>query len=256
MKTRLHLFAALLCLLTPALALAQAARQPERVAASFLLARGRAATPAELEQWKQGGDLPITDLLKRHGEQLAGDAKARQAVLAKAAVDSTGEPAGEAKAAQGNDSGAVYFHQVAKHVDALSKDASRYEAVIKRAYNDVLQRAPFPEEITYWKNKGTVPYVLMIAGIDNWGRRNAPGLMVTTGEAAISHNSELLSTVRLSPGIAEEARAAVGLPVQGERSVAYIKGRNVIYPGAAEVVAVGGTHFVAAGAETFLFGRR
>ena len=253
MKLRLPSLFALFCL-TLSCVYAQGARQQERVAASFILAQGRSATAAELQEWQQLGELSVSELLARHRQTISKDATTRAQVQEKAARDAYGDP----KAAQTAVAGAevLYAGQLTANVNALSRDAAAYERVMERAYRDVLQRAPFPEELTYWKEQGAVSYVMMIACIENWARRNAPGLMVTVGEPSTAHNSDHLATVRLSPAVADEARAAIGLPTQGERSVQFARNRNVIAPGAERIAAVGGTHFVAAGAEKLVFGRR
>ena len=89
-----------------------------------------------------------------------------------------------------------------------------------------------------------LPFALLAACIDDWARRNQPGLTVTSGPAAVNINSPYLVTVRLSPGLAEEVRAAAGF----ERPRNPALGYHVLAPGAGRVASVGGIHFVAAGA--------
>jgi hypothetical protein len=61
-------------------------------------------------------------------------------------------------------------------------------------------------------------------------------------------NSAYLATVRLSPAVAAEARAAAGLVPTGDAALASATGRNLVAPGADRVASVGGIHFIAAGA--------
>jgi len=71
--------------------------------------------------------------------------------------------------------------------------------------------------------------------------------MVTTGTPTVSVNSEFLTTVRLSPTVAAEARAAAGLDSAGNAPDASAFGRNLVAAGAGELITGGRIHFVAAG---------
>ena len=60
-------------------------------------------------------------------------------------------------------------------------------------------------EIEYWKRQPALSYALLVGCIEDWARRNRPGLMATTGVASVSVNSAYLATIRLSPGVASPA---------------------------------------------------
>ncbi len=87
-------------------------------------------------------------------------------------------------------------------------------------------------------------FALLAACIDDWARRNQPGLTVTSGPAAVNVNSPYLATVRLSPALAAELRAASGFQRPAKPALGY----HVVAPGAEAVESVGGIHFAAAGA--------
>jgi hypothetical protein len=79
--------------------------------------------------------------------------------------------------------------------------------------------------------------------MEDWARRNQPGLMVTSGTPTISINCDYLATVRLSPKVAAEAREGAGLPPAGDG------GTHVIAAGAGAIVSGGRIHFAMAGAD-------
>jgi hypothetical protein len=88
---------------------------------------------------------------------------------------------------------------------------------------------------------------MIAACVHDWARRNQPGLTVTAGPASVNVNSPYLTTVRLSPALAAETRAAAGF--SRPRGASAARGWHVIAPGADEVASVGGIHFAAAGTD-------
>jgi hypothetical protein len=72
--------------------------------------------------------------------------------------------------------------------------------------------------------------------------------MVTGGTATVSANCSYLTTVRLSPMIAAEVRAAAALDPSGSAAPDSASGHNLVAAGAAGIVTGGHVHFVAAGA--------
>jgi hypothetical protein len=240
----LCLAAALAC--PAAIAFGQPAAQEERVAASFVLALGRAPSAAELEGWTKQDRLSFADLIARHRDQLRADAAGARTVVAKAGYDAFGRAPSEEELAGLAGSG-IYADLMKRHVQWLAGHPADYEQVLNRAYRLLLRRDAYSIEIEYWRRQPVLPFALVVACVDDWARRNQPGLMATTGAAAVSINSAFLSTVRLSPAAAAEARMAAGLgrPADAERAAAI--GRTVIAPGAAEVASVGGIFFAAAG---------
>jgi hypothetical protein len=135
-----------------------------------------------------------------------------------------------------------------QHLHWLSQRPDDYRQVLDRAYQLVVRRGLYDEEVAYWKPRGTLPFLLLVACIEDWARRNQPGLMLTAGVPTVSVNSLYLATVRLSPEVAEEARAAAGLSTATTSDFVYASNRTVIASGADSLVAGGRIHFVAAGA--------
>jgi hypothetical protein len=224
---------------------AQPNPQEERIAASFVLALGRAPSRAESERWLQPASRPFADLLAQHREQLKGSADAQRAVVAQASQDALGRaPSGEeTKGAEG----ATYTELVQGHLKRLAAQPAEYEQVLHRAYQRLLGRDAYSIEVEYWKRRPVTSYALLLASVEDWARRNQPGLMATAGTPSASVNSDYLSAVRLSPAVAEEVRTVTGLGPVGERGLAAAAGRHVIAPGGADIFSVGGIHFVAAG---------
>lgn len=85
--------------------------------------------------------------------------------------------------------------------------------------------------------------LLLVGCIEDWARRNQPGLMLTAGTTAASVSCVYLRTRRLSPAVAEEAREAAGLePPEGHAG-------RIVAAGCEAVVSVGGIHSAVCGGE-------
>jgi hypothetical protein len=234
---------ALVALAIPAAA--QPSAQTELVAASYLIAFGRPALPAELaDAGHADKDLPA--LIAAHRARLQGDAALQREVDARARRDARGGAATDKPAAP-RGAGVTYADRLAEEVAALATDSAAYHAVIDRAYQMVIGRSVYPEEIEYWKPHGTLPYVVLVGAIENWAVRNQPGLMVTDGTPSISVVSRFLITQRLSPAAANQARELLGLRVWTDVARQHSPGRNIVSRHAAEIDSVGGVHFLFAG---------
>lgn len=221
----------------------------QRVEASFLIAQGRLPTAAEVAEWTaEAGSATVGDLVEKHRKLLEQDASAQRAVMAKAFEDAFGRLPAADQSPQ-KQPVLTYVEQVKAHISELRQRPDEYRAVLDRAYQRVIRRGVYDEEVAYWNNFDVLAYSTVVGCVDNWGRRNQPGLMVTAGTPTISHNSVYLSAVKLSPKVAEEARAAAGLATANTDYFSYASGRTVIAPGADKVVANGGVHFVAAMAD-------
>lgn len=219
--------------------LARATEQEERISAAFALALGRLPTPAESEEWLALGPITVDDLIGRVGARVAEEPEARRAAFAAAFHDAFGRaPVGEDSDAPG---GGNYIDRLRGFIEQLSRSPEQYAEAIGRAYQFVIRRDAYPEEIDYWKEKGVLPYALLVGCLEDWAKRNQPGLMVTNGAATVSVNSQYLAAARLSPRVAAEARAAAGLPPPDD------SGNRVVAAGAGAVASVGGVHFVAVG---------
>jgi hypothetical protein len=137
-----------------------------------------------------------------------------------------------------------------QHVAWLANHPDDYKQVIERATVLVINRSAYPEEYEYWKAYRPLPFVLLVGAIENWGFRNQPGLMVTNGTPSIALSSRFLTTAWLSPGVANEARAILGLPIWTDVARLKNPGCNVVAVGAADIASVGGVHFIVAGGGT------
>jgi hypothetical protein len=245
MKNRFLLLVAGLLWACSAAVAAESGIAVERREASFVLVLGREPLAAERAVGAGLEELSLVDLVARLREPLLVGG-ARREMLTRAWRDAFGRaplPA-EVEAAAGD---VTYAAELQRLIGLLAERPDEYRQVLGRAYRTVLGRAPFEEELAYWAGYPKMSYVLLVGCIENWARRNAPGLMATTGTPAISVTSEQLSTLRLSPAVAAEARALVGLPPVGERALAPARGCTVVAPGAGEVVSVGGVYFIAFG---------
>ena len=232
---------------------AQSSEQQERVGASFVLALGRVPTAGEAAQWAARQPVSLAELIARHRGELQADATAQRAVTIKASIDALGVAPGAANPVgpvpgAGAAGGRLYADLMKDHLRWLAEHPADYVQVLHRAYRLLLQRDAYPVEVDYWKGQPTLSYALLVGCIDDWARRNRPGLTATSGVASVSVNSEYLATVRLSPALALEARTAAGLPAQDDAALASAAWRHVVAPGADRVASVGGIHFTAAGA--------
>ena len=229
--------------------------QEERVAASILLALGRAASPAEIDEWAARGPATVSDLMALHRQQIQRDAVARRAVAEKAGQDAFGLAPGAGPAGVLPGEG-TYAELVQRHLVWLAEHPDEYGQMVHRAYRLVLARDAYSIEVEYWARQPPLSFALLAGCIEDWARRNQPGLMATTGVAAVSVNSRYLATVRLSPAVAAETRATLGLTPAGGAALAAATGRHVAAPGAAHVASVGGVHFAAVGGAALLSGRQ
>jgi hypothetical protein len=234
----LVLLAALSSTIVPAFAVSEA--QNERINAAFVLALGRAPTAAESERWGKEEKLLIADLVARLQAQ-------GESAVDRACADAFGRGPTDAERQAWAAGRPTYTALMKQHVQWLAGHPEEYAKVIGRSYQLVLGRAPIDLEITYWQAQPPLSFVLLNGCIENWARRNAPGLTVTSGRATVSVNSEWLTGIRLSPAVAAEARAAAGLFPAGDAHLAAATGRNVVAAGAGGVDSAGGIHFVAVG---------
>lgn len=243
---RLALLLPAVLIAIPNAAFAQAPAPAERIAASFVLALGRVPTATEIEGGAQPASVPFADLIARHRQQLAGSPSIQRSTVERAVQDAFGRTPteDESKAAA---PGTTYTELMQGYLQRLADTPAEYEQVLNRAYQRLLKRDAYSIEVDYWKRQPVTSFAMLSACIEDWARRNQPGLMATAGTASVSVNSDYLAVVRLSPAAAAEIRAATGLGPVGERALAAAAGRHVIAPGGAQIVSVGGIHFAAAG---------
>lgn len=218
--------------------------QEERITAAYLLALGRAPSANEVGAIAQNGPSSIGEAVEGIQRRIEKEPALQQAISLKAFHDAYGrEPAAKELLPDGD-----YTSLMNRYIERLAIAPGEYQHVLERAYRLVVKRGLYDEEVGYWKTYGTLPFALIVACLDEWARRNQPGLMVTTGTAAVSANCHYLATVRLSPTVAEEARAALKFPVAPTSDYYHASNRTVLTPGGERIVSNGRVHFVAAGA--------
>jgi hypothetical protein len=220
----------------------------ERIQVSFMLAHGRPPSPAELTQWSTASLASVTDLLNRHRMELRNDPGAHQAVLRRAYQDTFGQSA-TTRAFTGEPDVVLYHEWVTRHLQLLAQEPAAYAAVIQRAYQLVLGREAYDLEVAYWNRQSPLSFALLVGCVEDWARRNQPGLMVTGGTATVSTSSEYLITLRVSPAVAAEVRAALGNTPVEETEFTPAWGRNLLAPSGAAVITRGSVYMVAAGGD-------
>lgn len=199
----------------------------DRTLAAYALGMGRLPNTQEASNPKSLGDQ-----LGQIRDHLQADSTARKTMRTRAEKYAFG-PARD-KASSTNESNQIFAEVVKEHVQALSQNESAYHAVLTRAYQHVVGRDVYQEEIEYWAGHPTLPYALLVGCIEDWARRNQPGLMNTAGTPAVSINCELLETARLSPEIAKEASEEIALQNDS----------TVIAPGGGNLKSVGEIRFL------------
>jgi len=226
--------------------------QSERIGAAYVLAFGRAPSPQDFTDGEKQGEVAVSELLARLQARLPNDVNLQRAVVVKAGVDAFGRL--PTKSEMETPSGGVtnYTELMKRHLAWIAAHPAEYDQILERAYQRVVRRSVYPNEIAYWKKRDTLPYVLLVGCIEDWGRRNAPGLMETTGTPTISVNSRYVTTIALSPNVAAEARLAADLPLTGDAAFAAALGHNLVAPGADNIVTTGHMHLVATGADDLL----
>lgn len=223
---------------------AQNTAQQEIISASTMIAVGRPALATELTEPAYAGKT-LAELVEMHRDGLRSDHALQKQVHEMARWDVSGLLIRKAGFPYAH--GVTYAESVKEGLAQLARQPEEYRRVINRAYQLVIRRDAYPEEIEYWKPYGTLPYVVLVGAIENWAERNQPGLMVTNGTPSININSRFLRTQRLSLSVANEARVLLDLPVWTDVARQHSPGRNVVAVGAREIASVGGMHFLLAG---------
>jgi hypothetical protein len=247
------LFVTAVLLLAVANGRAQSDARIERITVSYLLGLGRAPAVSELNDSSVPADSPIANLLEHRRHEMQSDTATKRAAIAKACADAFGREPSEIEISAWSEGARTYSELMALHLKSLAEHPAEYEHVINRAYQFLIHRDVYSLELAYWKTRDTLPYDLLVACLESWARRNQPGLMVTSGTPVVSINSDYLTTARLSPAIALEARAAAGLPpMTADVANPAAFGRNLIAPGAGEIISSGHICFAAIGGPNLL----
>jgi hypothetical protein len=220
-------------------AVAESASQTdERQLAAHVLAFGVAPESHQ----PATGHATIASLLEQHRTRLQADAKAGAAVRQRAWRDAFGRDPSSDEIREASSPALTYADWMRHHVTFLGSDKAANYETLRRAYLTAVRREPYPEEIDYWRPHGALPFVVLVACLEDWARRNQPGLMVTAGEPTISPQSRLVRAYALSPAVAAEARAAAGLAVADPGTP-----RRILVAGADRIVAQGGVHLLVVG---------
>lgn len=244
MKHRFLPCLALTFLLPLAPAWSQSSEAQERAAAAHLLAFGHPAPPAAGPDAKNS----LAELVADHRSAIQKNAAVKRSVITRAWRDVVGRaPTGAETTTWTAHQATTYAELMQALTTWLAGQPDEKRQVSNRAYQLVIRRDAYPEEIEYWKPYGTLPYVVLVGAIENWAERNQPGLMVTNGTPSISINSRFLRTQRLSLSVANEARALLDLPVWTDVARQHSPGRNIVAVGAKDITSVGGMHFLLAG---------
>jgi hypothetical protein len=227
---------------------AESRAQNERVQASLLLTLGRAASAQELAESAKLGDIPIADLKGRQEAKLKSDSDLKRSTAVKAFTDAFGRAPRGAELTRSPAESSSYTALMKEHIQWLAQHPDEYAQVMDRAYQQVIRRSVYEGEIAYWKRRDVLPHTLLVGCVEDWARRNSPGLMETAGMPTVSVNCRFLVTAVLSPAVAAEARAAFALVPTDPVDLTIAAGRTLVAPGADHLVSSGHIHFVAVGA--------
>jgi hypothetical protein len=210
----------------------------QRTAAAHMLAYGELAPSAFATS-----PLSLDTLLQSHALALQVDQERADTVTRRAYLDAFGitPEASNAPAGAALVGASLYYEQVSSHRTWLSNNQEEQHAMMRRAYQWVVGRDAYPEEIAYWANYPTLTFVLLAGALEDWARRNQPGLMVTSGAANIAHHCPYLQVQRVTPAIAGEIRSAIAL--LSPESTAFA----ILASGAESLTSSGSVPFIPAG---------
>lgn len=226
----------------------------EGIVATFLLARGRAPSADELRDLQRAPTSPAL-LFGHQKQELQSNAAAARETAVRAFEDAFGRAPTTNEDLAATSAGAVtYAERLGRHIQWLGAHPDDYQQVINRAYELVIRRPVYPTEIEYWNQRDPLPFVLLVGCVEGWARRNAPGLMATTGNPSLGVNSSFLQTLSLAPTVAAEVREATGLLPPGDTAFAIAAGRTVIAPGADQIGSLGGMFVVVVGTHELIKG--
>lgn len=134
------------------------------------------------------------------------------------------------------DAGALHFELRQHYFHLLARDADAQARAVDLAYRFVVQRPARAQEIAYWHQHGPLPFIVLVGCVENWARRNQPGLMATSGTPTVSPNSTWLVSVRVSPSLAQEVWSMMTREADAE---ARGEPPRVLAPGAGQVATDG-----------------
>lgn len=184
----------------------------------------------------------LAALVENRRAELQRDAAARAGAARAAWLDAFGREPSEAELRAESVLALTYAERMQRHLARLDADADENRETIRRAYALVVRREPYAEEFEYWRPHGALSFVALAACLEDWARRNQPGLMVTSGTPTVPARSRFVTLVSLSPEIAAEARAL--LPCIAPDSTA-----RVLAVGAENLQTPAGMHLLLVGSQ-------
>lgn len=207
--------------------------QLERTTAAHLIAFGRAPTAIA---------APTSTLAEQVAQQrteLKSDASLRERTARAAWRDAWGEEPSRESLRQETATAHTYAERLQRHLARQADSPNETRAMIHRAYRLAVHREAYDEEFAYWQPHGPLTFVALVACLEDWARRNQPGLMVTAGAPTVPVRSKFVRLLPLSPAIAAEMRAALSL-AETNRVIAFV---------AAELAAPGKMHLALVGVD-------
>lgn len=219
-----------------------ATRTAERALAARLLAFGRndaatasaAPAPDTVAAWREN-----------YRGELRRNAALREHVARAAWLDAFGRAPGDAELRAEAALPLTYAERLSHHLVHLGADAGEYREVIRRAYALVVRREPYAEEFEYWRPRGALTFVALLACLEDWARRNQPGLTVTSGTPTVPTRSRRVTIVPLSPEIAAEVRTLLPCPGLERREAS--AATHVLAVSGENLRAAGGMHLMLVG---------
>lgn len=215
---------------------ADASAVSERAALAGLLTFGRPVpTPT-------GSAGPLAAQLAQLRTELAGNREARERAAGAAWRDAFGrEPTAAEWSVEIATPPFSYIERMQRHLTRLRAAPLEYREVIRRAYRLVVHRDAYAEEFEYWHPHGVLSFVVLVACIEDWARRNQPGLMVTAGRPTVPARSRFVTIVPVTPALATEVRAAfpTGEATADASRVLALGADRVATPGGMHVALVG-----------------
>lgn len=185
-----------------ALSASSPAQNRERSIVAHAIAFGRVpVAPTEID-----ATVPLSATVENHRAALERDVAARAGVARAAWLDAFGCEPSESELRGESTLALTYAARMQRHLARLATEPAEYRETIRRAYARVVQRDAYPEELDYWRPHGALPFVALAACVEDWARRNQPGLMATTGTPTVPARSRFVTIVPLSPETAAEAR--------------------------------------------------
>ncbi len=206
----------------------------ERNTLAQLLAFGRPAANATTSPG------PLAAQLEQHRAELQTNAAARERTARAAWLDAFGRaPTADELQAEAA-LPLTYTERLQRHLSHLRAAPDEYRELMQRAYRLVVHRDAYAEEFDYWRPHGVRTFVVLVACIEDWARRNRPGLMVTAGNPAMPAHSRFTNVVHVTPALATEARTVLALDRVVDTS-------RVLAVGGDGVATAGGMHLTIVG---------